>query len=270
MKKFLLLVLNMAAAVSLFTFSTRASAQIGSLSNDLVFTPLAPCRIMDTRNPGGISGLILAGTTRAFNGNGGGTNYTSQGGLLATCGLPLTIDVAAIVLNVTVTQPAAAGYITVFPADAAQPLASSVNFTAGAVVANNATLKISQADANGQFKIFSITNVHVVADVVGYYSRPVATAIECNSVFSAATDLPAGAAIAIFTPQCSAGYTMMSGGCYRASGSTTGYTNAFGFAITGSTHPSNPLAFYCGMHNDHATEPSKVQAKALCCRIPGR
>ena len=60
MKKFLLWVLNMAAAVSLFAFSTGASAQIGSLSKDLVFTPLTPCRIMDTRNPGGISGMILA------------------------------------------------------------------------------------------------------------------------------------------------------------------------------------------------------------------
>ena len=138
MKKIHLWVLNMAAAMSLFTFSSGASAQIGSASLDLVFTPLAPCRIMDTRNPGAISGKILAGTTRTFNGNSSATNYTSQGGLLATCGIPFVTDVAAIVLNVTVTQPAGAGYITVFPANALQPLASSVNFTAGADVANNA------------------------------------------------------------------------------------------------------------------------------------
>ena len=72
MKKILLLVLNMAAAMSLFTFSTGASAQLGSLSQDLVYTPVTPCRIMDTRNPGAISGMLLAGSERSFWGWGAG------------------------------------------------------------------------------------------------------------------------------------------------------------------------------------------------------
>ena len=257
MKKFLLLVLNMAAAVSLFTFSTSASAQIGSLSKDLVFTPLAPCRIMDTRNPGGISGPILAGTTRTFNGNGTGTNYTSQGGLLTTCGLPFTSDVAAIVLNVTVTQPAAAGYITVFPADAAQPLASSVNFTAGADVANNATLKISQANANGQFKIFSITNVHVIADVVGYYAKPIAGALSFTSVTGATVSVAANTEANSGTLSCPVGFT------------------AVAFSITGSAQlvmKDSTLGATSGnfwVHNLSAAAQS-FNGKLNCIQIPGR
>ena len=45
MKKSLLWLLHLAAAVAAFTFSTGASAQLGSLSTDLVFTPVTPCRI---------------------------------------------------------------------------------------------------------------------------------------------------------------------------------------------------------------------------------
>ena len=255
MKKFLLLVLNMAAAVSLFTFSTSASAQIGSLSKDLVFTPLTPCRIMDTRNPGAASGMILAGTTRTFFGNSTASNYPSQGGLLGTCGIPYITDVAAIVLNVTVTQPAAAGYITVFPADAAQPLASSVNFTAGAVVANNATLKISQASASGQFKIFSTTNVHVVGDVVGYYAKPVATALQCQLSSLSSMTVAAGAAGNLQVLACPAGFTSTATNC----------------AVGGNS----AMILYqqydgiCSAKNTGASS-GQLHAQSTCCRIPGR
>ncbi len=85
MKKILLLVLNMAAAMSLFTFSTTASAQLGSLSTDLVYTPVTPCRIMDTRNPGSISGILAAGTTRSF--IAWGSSYAAQGGAATNCNM---------------------------------------------------------------------------------------------------------------------------------------------------------------------------------------
>ena len=254
MKKFLLWVLNMAAAMSLFTFSTSASAQIGSLSKDLVFTPLAPCRIMDTRNPGAISGILVAGSTRTFYGNSSATNYPSQGGLLATCGLPVTRDVAAIVLNVTVTDSAGAGYITLFPANAAKPLASSVNFTAGAVVANNATLKISQAHASGQFKIFSTSNVHVVADILGYYAQPLSTALECVDTVWAIATVAAGASGIVIALACTAGYTQTATNCNISS-----YSLSLAFSYDGQ----------CGAKNNGAT-PANIHASRTCCRIPGR
>ena len=46
-------------------------------------------------------------------------------------------DASAVVLKVTVTEPGAAGFVTVFPCGGALPLASSVNFVAGATVANS-------------------------------------------------------------------------------------------------------------------------------------
>lgn len=40
-----------------------ASRLLGETTNDLVFVPITPCRIIDTRLAGG---QIAAGTTRAF------------------------------------------------------------------------------------------------------------------------------------------------------------------------------------------------------------
>ena len=39
--------------VAMLTLATSAFAQLGSLTSDLVFTPLTPCRIVDTRVAGG-------------------------------------------------------------------------------------------------------------------------------------------------------------------------------------------------------------------------
>lgn len=257
MKKSLLWLLNMAAALSVFTFSTGASAQIGSLSSDLVFTPVTPCRIMDTRNAGSISGILVAGTTRTFNGNSSVSNYTNQGGLLATCGLPFVTDVAAIVLNFTVVTPAAAGYITVFPGDAAQPLAATVNFTVGSVVGNNATLKISQADANGQFKIYSTTNTHVVADVVGYYVKPVATALACTQVYGVTVSVPANGEISAGTLTCTAGYTPVS----------LLISSSGGVVMLDSYIDLNTGSFFMRNLTGGALN---ATGKMNCCRIPGR
>ena len=117
MNKFLRMALMMAAAASVFTLSTSASAQIGSMSADLVYTPITPCRITDTRNPSAKSGILLAGTTRNFWGWAG--SFADQGGAATSCGTLSSTDEAAIVVNFTVVTPLTAGYITAFPFDAA-------------------------------------------------------------------------------------------------------------------------------------------------------
>ena len=65
------IILSIAA---MFTLATSAFAQIGSLSSDLVFTPLTPCRIVDTRVAGG---TIPALATRGF--KAWGTSFAAQG-----------------------------------------------------------------------------------------------------------------------------------------------------------------------------------------------
>ena len=256
MKKFLLLVLNMAAALSLFTFSTSAAAQIGSLSSDLVFTPVTPCRIMDTRNPGAKSGILVAGTTRGF--WAWSAIFSAQGGSATGCGTLASADEAVIVVNFTVVAQDAAGYITVFPADAAQPLAATVNYGAGAVVGNNATLKVAQVALGDGFKIYSTSNVHVVADIVGYYAKPVATALECVDTALATATLPASGGANVSSEACGAAFTITGGSCVGSNFSAM----LVSYIIISPT-------YFCAYHNSSAIA-TTIGARARCCRIPGR
>ena len=121
------------------------------------FYTLTPCRIVDTRNPAGpLAGpALVAGATRTFV-------------LTGTCGVPATAK--ALMLNLTAIQPAAAGYLTLFPANLAEPVAASITFAAGAILSNNATVGLA-TDASGGIKVKngSAGTLHLAIDVTGYY-----------------------------------------------------------------------------------------------------
>jgi hypothetical protein len=73
----------------------------------------------------------------------------------------------AVVLNVTVTQPQQAGYLTVYPVGEGKPNASNLNFSRGETVAN-----LVVVPSNGVLDIANNSGgtVQVVADLEGYYS----------------------------------------------------------------------------------------------------
>ena len=129
------------------------------------YSPFSPTRICDTRpgNPSGLSGpgaqcdgIFNSGSTISA----GGTLTLNVAG---SFGIPA--DASAVVLNVTVVKPSAAGYLTVYPTAATQPTASNLNFTAGEVVPN---LVEVGAGSSGQVSIYSSSRSDVVVDVEGY------------------------------------------------------------------------------------------------------
>ena len=260
----------MAAAVSIFAFSTGASAQLGSLSTDLVYTPITPCRVLDTRPSQGGTGPIAAGGIKNFQ-IWGATSYAFQGGAATNCGITAGADVAAVAMNVTVVTPSAGGFVTAYPFGAPLPLAATVNFQAGDIARGDFTIAKVAQTGTSHLSIYASSNADVVGDVVGYYSRPVATALQCVDVFSAPTLLPPGTAAPIYSPQCPAGGGFMTGGgCFRTPGTTLGFANLLGIGLTGSTHATNPLSNGCFMNNSHTTETSSVTSQGRCCAIPGR
>lgn len=129
-----------------------------------LFNPLVPARIMDTRDgTGGHAGVLHAG--ESFNLQ--VTGSTKDGGGLS--GVPAT-GVTGVVLNVTVTNPsgAPASYLTLYPADAARPNASNLNFVSGQTVPNRVMVKLS---GTGQVTVFNAAgSVNVVIDVAGWYT----------------------------------------------------------------------------------------------------
>jgi glucose/arabinose dehydrogenase len=120
------------------------------------FFSLAPCRVLDTRDPNGPFGgpALAAGAVR---------NFTVAG----RCNVPMTARSVAV--NVTVTQPSSAGYLTLFPAGGFLPLASTINFSPGQTRANNAAVALGPG---GDFAVYcgmASGGVHFILDVTGYY-----------------------------------------------------------------------------------------------------
>ena len=115
--------------------------------------PLTPVRILDTRTGIGASGLVRAGKPYSL-------SVLGQGGVPAS-------GVAAVVLNVTVTQPAAASYLTVYPNGTSRPATSNLNFNPGQTVAN---LVIAPVGADGKIDFYNADgSTQIVADVSGWF-----------------------------------------------------------------------------------------------------
>jgi hypothetical protein len=75
-------------------------------------------------------------------------------------------SVSAVVLNVTVDSPQAGGFVTVYPCDQPQPVASNLNFSSGQTIANAVTVKLPRS---GSVCIYSSSTTHVIADFMGGY-----------------------------------------------------------------------------------------------------
>ena len=70
-----------------------------------------------------------------------------------------------MVLNLTVTQPAGGGFLTLFPTGTARPLASDLN-GAGGETRPNLVVKVG---AGGKVGLYTWAGTHVVFDVAGWY-----------------------------------------------------------------------------------------------------
>jgi subtilisin-like proprotein convertase family protein len=128
----------------------------------LYFHPLPkPIRLLETR-----AGEVGCNTPGAPIQGGVAGTRTQQARL--TCdGVTIPNGALAIVGNATTVGPQAGGYLTLFPANAAQPLVASSNYNAGQVV--NGPFSVGLAPT-GEFNIFSFATTDLVVDVLGYYS----------------------------------------------------------------------------------------------------
>ncbi|MFM7070076.1 MAG: hypothetical protein ACKOYM_11530 [Actinomycetes bacterium] len=119
---------------------------------------ISPCRIMDTRptsTVGPRSTPLASGATHTIQVT--GTN--------GNCTLPA--DTASVTLNLTVVQPGANGYITVYPAGPSRPTASNLNYTTGQ--SPEANLVEVAVSSSGQVSFFASGGpVHLIADIASY------------------------------------------------------------------------------------------------------
>jgi hypothetical protein len=147
-------VLSVAAATGL-----SLTTPVVQAAGPFQYHPLTPCRIADTR--GAQAPVMAPQQDRSFQVQGFGA-----------CGVPS--GAKAVSLNITVTQPTAPGYLTLYPSNVTRPTnVSSINFVPGDTVANGAIVPIGPAGLppSADLRVFAGTtgSVHVILDVSGYF-----------------------------------------------------------------------------------------------------
>jgi hypothetical protein len=160
----------------------------------LVFTPVTPCRLIDTRVPVPIP--FAAGEQRNYDLI-GPTDYSGIGGNPLGCGIPGVLNFVglvsyntprALVLNIVAVGAGGPGDLRAFPPDESAPTASVINFadlsSVGLNVANGIVLKTCSIRCTGFFScgepcplgdlafLADVSGTHLVVDVVGYFSQP--------------------------------------------------------------------------------------------------
>jgi hypothetical protein len=142
---------------------------LGDRNADLVYTPVEPCRIIDTRLAGG---PLAAGSQRNFY-VAGTLGFSGQGGNPTGCGLPLG-PTTAVVINFVAVAPAGAGNLRAWAYGGNTPNASIINYAAvGLNIANAVVVPI--CDSGGSTCLSDLTvqadasGTQLVADVVGYF-----------------------------------------------------------------------------------------------------
>jgi hypothetical protein len=150
------------APSSTTTYWVRVSNSCGTVDSSaatVTVTPIAaasfylltPCRVLDTRGgtpvpANGVMNLVMTGK----------------------CAVPA--GATAVAINVTAVSPAVAGLVTLYPgpANTVKPLVSTINYTAGRTLANNARLTVG---IDGSINIFNAagTPLDFLIDVAGYF-----------------------------------------------------------------------------------------------------
>lgn len=150
------------------TSSGNSIQAFGDTNSDLLFTPVTPCRILDTRFDGDGAVPKPAGNTSNFLVHGTAAQLAPQGHTAGTgCTAPKGEPVG-ISANFTVVPNAFSGHITPWPFSAPMPTASFVNFYPNTNIANAGIIATCFA-CGSDMSIFNFSSVNYLVDVMGYF-----------------------------------------------------------------------------------------------------
>jgi hypothetical protein len=144
-------------ACALFAvLATMLASNLRAQNGPYLYYSLAPCRLVDTRDPNGTNGgpAMLSGQERDFKVRG-------------TCGVPLSAQ--AVSINVTVVTPAQGGWLAIWPSGIARPLVSSINFDSSTVALGNGAITGLSQNTNDLAVYNAGGTLHLVIDVSGYF-----------------------------------------------------------------------------------------------------
>ena len=149
-------------AIDLANSSEDVLEILGDVDKDLVYTPVTPCKILDTRYGGG--GVIYSGQTRNYYVHG---NLAAQGG--TTCIAPQG-EPRAVHISMAAVTPDSQGNIKAFPYGASGTAGLTVNFAPIGTNLNNAGTVQTAYNVGYDIGVkSSYAATHVTMQVLGYY-----------------------------------------------------------------------------------------------------
>jgi PEP-CTERM motif-containing protein len=211
------------AAVSPTLMHTKSLVDI---ADDLVYMPVVPCRIVDTRS--GAGGIFLPTNQRnwlVYSPSG----FASQGGSGTNCGIPVR-PVAVMVNTALANTVGGPEFFTLWPFNKARPNASTLTWLgSGQQPANAAIVPLCTSNCTSDFSAYASGQTHAIIDVLGYFERP--TNFGGTRAFTGlnATDGGGGSNTASGDYSTAAGglQNAAGGGIYSTvAGNRTGYTGA--------------------------------------------
>ena len=234
--------------------AASVAAGLGTTTSDLVYVPITPCRVLDTRAGGA---AVAAGVVKTYgftnvNVGGGSCNVTTQ--------IPGSDGAAAFAANVTVDESGLSGfgagsYLQIYPQGGSTGT-SFMNFSPNQIIANAGIISLNQA--NGQFSVVSNAPTQVIVDTYGAFIAPQPTALQCTTVDGATVSLAASGGVSYVTAgTCPTGYSQTATYCVSD------------FLLSNNVYTLNVLSGACLMKNLDSSAHNAI-ATAQCCRVPGR
>lgn len=124
------------------------------------FTAALPARLLETRVGEGLGTVDGKANGIGRRGDDSVTELVVAG----RGGVPP--DAAAVVLNVTVTEPVRAGFVTVFACGSPRPNAANLTYAGGATAPN---LVIAEVGVGGKVCLYTLAGAHLVVDVNAWF-----------------------------------------------------------------------------------------------------
>lgn len=267
---------------------SAAAAKVGSGSvrpksladsDSLVFTPLIPCRIMDTRIAtvgSGVQGPLAGGTLYQVPGYiTAGSNWGTYGGNGSSdCGLNSTAGttIKAVEIVLTILNPNFDAYLGASDQNNLSTVLSNValNYTHGQGLSTVYT--IPQLASNTlYFAMPAGLSAQLIFDVVGYYKLE---AMACKRLGSGRFAISPGSAAGA-NVSCPAGYVAIAGGVGVATSDAGGTTLVSGVNVLGvgpelnpgeSNDPFNGVTAGCRYNNTTGSTAYGI-CHTICCRI---
>ncbi len=130
------------------------------------FNPIVPFRYCDTR-----AGQGTPYSTGVKLGKGQTMTIVIAGVTIPGGSVPVPNGTTAVAGNVAVLGTVTGGFLVLYPANVARPLASTLNFSTNQTLANGFVMKLAEPGTSGAgaIKIYSSATSHIIVDVNGFF-----------------------------------------------------------------------------------------------------